>query len=142
MATVPDISQVRADFLRIVKRRSPQAFDYAMKQFLFRRRRLSSGGMGQADETATDTEAVTGDASAFDSFLQTLKDLVPIYTSYQLSQDLYQLNLERVRQGLPPVDAQSVSPQVNVGLSSDAKTMLLLGGGALLAILLFGQMRR
>jgi hypothetical protein len=139
MAMSDNIIQIRTEYLQRLKRRSPKAFDYALQKFATVR---GMSGLGQTDETATGAEAVASDSFTFDSFLQTLKDLVPVYTSYQLSQDLYQLNLERVRQGLPPVDAQSVSPQVNVGLSSDMRMLLMVGGGALLAVLLFGQMRR
>jgi hypothetical protein len=51
-----------------------------------------------------------------------------------LTKDLYQLNLTRAQQGLSPIAASSVAPQMNVGLASDTqRTLLMLGlGGAMI----------
>ncbi len=37
--------------------------------------------------------------------------------SVQTTRDIYKINKQRAAQGLPPIDASSLSPQVNVGLA-------------------------
>ncbi len=45
---------------------------------------------------------------------------------------LINLQLERARQGLPPLDASAYTPGVSIGLSPQLEKGLLLGGAALL----------
>lgn len=52
------------------------------------------------------------------------------------SQQLYDLNLARIKAGLAPVPPQYAAPSVNVGLIPETQQMLLIGGAALLVILL------
>lgn len=55
---------------------------------------------------------------------------------------LYLTNLARQAQGLPPLSAAQVAPQVNVGLSPDTKNTVLLFGAGALAIYLFSRKAR
>lgn len=57
---------------------------------------------------------------------------------------LLRAQLQRAEQGLPPLDATQygVGASVNVGISSDTQRMLMIGGAALLAVLLIGPMLR
>lgn len=45
--------------------------------------------------------------------------------------ELSQINLERARQGLPPLSAQAYGPQVSVGLSSQTIMLIAIAIGAL-----------
>jgi hypothetical protein len=51
------------------------------------------------------------------------------------SQEVFQLNLDRLKAGLPPIPTQYAAPTVNLGVAGISPTMLL-GGAALLALLL------
>jgi len=44
--------------------------------------------------------------------------------------------LERARQGLPPLQPSEYSPAINVGLSPQTRSLLIYGGLALVAVLL------
>lgn len=44
--------------------------------------------------------------------------------------------LERARQGLPPLQPSEYAPAINVGLSPQTRTLLIYGGIALVAVLL------
>jgi len=51
------------------------------------------------------------------------------------AQQVFQLNLDRLKMGLPPIPTQYAAPTVNLGLAGVSSTMLL-AGAALLAFLL------
>lgn len=63
-----------------------------------------------------------------------------------LQRDLMQMNIDRARQGLAPIPSSAIAPQVNVGVSTDAKrmiTMVALGGAAILGgAYIFGGLKR
>lgn len=70
-----------------------------------------------------------------ESWIDTLVKLVPSLTMTTQQVQLMQLNIERAKKGLPPVDIASYSGiGVNVGLSPDTKNLLLYGGIALVAV--------
>jgi len=52
------------------------------------------------------------------------------------------INTERLKQGLPPLDTGAISPQVNVGLDPKLRTALLVGGAGALGLLAFVVFRR
>jgi hypothetical protein len=92
--------------------------------------------LGQVDAD-TPVPVIQASESTMDSLFSAIEKLIPSVLTYQQSRDLVQLNLELAKQGKPLVDAQSLSPQVNVGVSSDISMLLkiaLFGGLALLAI--------
>ena len=58
-------------------------------------------------------------------------------TLYQ-TQQLNQINIERARMGLPPIDtSQYTGVGVRVGLSPQTQQLVIYGGLALLAVLVF-----
>lgn len=65
-------------------------------------------------------------------WLNSAKDLVTAYNQQQI----LEANIQRQAQGLPPIDTSQIAPTYNIGLSPEVKSMLILGGLALLAILL------
>ena len=57
--------------------------------------------------------------------------------------DLMQINVDRAKQGLPPLDiAQYSGVGVNVGLSAQTQQLVTYGGLALLAFLVFNTLAR
>ena len=71
-----------------------------------------------------------------ESWIDTLTKLVPALTMTVQQVQLMQLNIERAKNGLPPIDIASYSGiGVNVGLSASTKNLLIYGGIALVAVL-------
>jgi hypothetical protein len=154
MTKAKDISRIRADFLRVIEKKNPQAFKSVVaalaKKELGPRglgfvRNPVTGlyGLGAVDVTVgtSPADAIASEPSTFDKFLSTFKEILPAYANYQLTRDLYDLNLERAKMGLPPVNAQDVSPQLNVGISRDTQNMLIIGGIAIVAVFLLSRKR-
>lgn len=73
----------------------------------------------------------TSDKPWYETALAALSGLV--MTDYQ--RKILNLQLDRAAKGLPALDASAFGVGVNVGLSPDVKKLLLLGGAALLAVL-------
>lgn len=55
-------------------------------------------------------------------------------TEYQ--RQILKTQLERARQGLPPLQPSEYAPAVNVGLSPQTRSLLIYGGLALVAVML------
>jgi len=93
---------------------------------------VASGVVQKIKETQVDGE----------SWIDTLQKLIPALTLTAQQVQLMQLNVERAKKGLPPMDITSYSGiGVNVGLSPDTKNLLLYGGIALVAVLLLTRMK-
>ena len=74
--------------------------------------------------------------TANESWIDTLTKLVPALTMTVQQVQLMQLNIERAKNGLPPIDIASYSGVgVNVGLSPQTRNLLIYGGIALVAVL-------
>jgi len=70
-----------------------------------------------------------------ESWIDTLQKLVPALTMTVQQVQLMQLNIERAKGGLPPIDIASYSGiGVNFGLSPETKNLLIYGGIALVAV--------
>lgn len=64
-----------------------------------------------------------------------MQKLVPALTMTVQQVQLMQLNIERAKNGLPPIDiAAYTGIGVNVGLSPETKNLLIYGGIALVAV--------
>jgi hypothetical protein len=75
-----------------------------------------------------------------------IKDLIELgkqgLTAYQTFQ-LNQINVERARMGLPPIDvSQYTGVGVRVGLAPQTQQLLIYGGLALLAVMVFNTLAR
>ena len=80
--------------------------------------------------------------TANESWIDTLTKLVPALTMTVQQVQLMQLNVERAKNGLPPIDIASYSGVgVNVGLSPATRNLLIYGGIAVLAVLLLTRGR-
>lgn len=60
-----------------------------------------------------------------------------VMADYQ--RDVLRLQLERARQGLPPLDAAQYGAGVSVGISPSTQQLLILGGLGLLAVLFLAR---
>lgn len=89
------------------------------------------------------TGIVAANQSQGESWTDTLQRLLPILATTYQQRQLLDVQVERARNGLPPLDASMYAPGVQVGLSSDTtKTVLMLGGAALLVMLLIASRSR
>lgn len=62
-----------------------------------------------------------------------LTDLYKTASAANAQQKILDLNAERAKRGLPPISAESISPQVNVGMSPQTRQLVMyaaLGLGA------------
>jgi len=80
------------------------------------------------DETRTDNEA----------WYETLVRLLPAIAATDQQRRLLNMQADRARAGLPPMDTSQYGLGVRVGLSEDSKQLLIYGGLALAALVGFG----
>lgn len=89
--------------------------------------------LGQADTSKTEP-------SWWEKLFDGTTKLVGTVAAAQTTRDIYKINKERAAQGLPPIDAGALSPQVNVGISpgtiGQLSTPLMIGAGLLLLMIL------
>ena len=89
---------------------------------------------GLADGTApTDGAVTTWGQDILDFF----KEALPSYYQARAQKDLLEVNLRRAEQGLAPIDAGAIAPQVNVGASSDMMQLGYIAVGGLVLVGLF-----
>jgi hypothetical protein len=86
-------------------------------------------------------DAASGaDVSApwYQSLVQLGTQALTAYTQFRSTDQLMQLNVERAKHGLPPIDVTAYGPQVGVGIAPQTQQFLtyaLVGAGALIALL-------
>lgn len=97
-------------------------------------------GLGQWDETvytmATEDQAAGVDTSQpwYQDLLQFASGALQTYTQFRSQDQIMQLNLERAKAGLPPIDPTRYGPSVGVGMDYQTRNLMtwaLLGAGAL-----------
>lgn len=71
------------------------------------------GGLAAGEAVAT---TVTQQPSAIDKFVSTIQTLAPQYLQYRAQQDLLKVQLDRARQGLPPLDPSQYAPAVQLSV--------------------------
>lgn len=74
--------------------------------------------------------------------MEFFKATLPAYYQAQAQRDLLAINLKRAEQGLPPIDADGVAPQVNVGVSKGVQTLGYVAVGGLVLVGLLAAMKR
>ena len=84
----------------------------------------TGGFLGDAEQSA---ESAVDAQSILDKSLDTLQKLLPSYYQYQSQRQLIDLNIERAKQGLAPVDSSLVGPTLKVGMSSDMQRIAVIG---------------
>lgn len=90
-------------------------------------------GLGDASNIfGTDTAATGGQSSPFD----------PATVTAVNSELVFGSNLFRAWAGQPPLNVAATAPAVNVGLTQDTQNLVLLGGAALLLVVLLKGKRK
>lgn len=68
-----------------------------------------------------------------ESWTDTLSRILPSLVLANSQRQLLAVQMDRARQGLPPLDASQYGLGVSVGVSPEVQRLLLIGGGLLLA---------
>lgn len=147
LARAPDRIKPKAaaKFLEWVKRAHPKLFAAAEKQ---------AGPVTLGQVTTTTAQP----AGAFDRIMDAITKLAPVYIQARAQKELLDVQMDRARNNLPPLDPRDYAPAVNVSVDpasaaaaaaaagSAAKPYLLIGGAALGLVLLMqltkGRRRR
>lgn len=79
---------------------------------------------------------------ASESWYDALARLLPVLASTYQQKQLLSVQVERARNGLPPLDVSQYAPGVNVGVDDKTRSLIMWGGAAALALLAFMAMRR
>jgi hypothetical protein len=77
-----------------------------------------------------------------ESWETVLQRLLPMLAATYQQRQILNIQLERAKAGLPPIDAQQFGAGVNVGIAPELQKMLLISGAALLAVLWFASRRK
>lgn len=77
-----------------------------------------------------------------ESWIDALERILPAVVSTWQQKEIMQVQVERAKQGLPPLDASQLAAGVNVGLSPEVQRMVWIGGGALLLALVYVATQR
>lgn len=86
-------------------------------------------------------DLVNQQQQAGESWLDSAARLLPILAATDQQRQLLQVQVDRAKQGLPPLNVSQYAAGVQVGMSSDLKNLLIVGGLAALGIMLFGAHR-
>ena len=99
---------------------------------------------GRALETVapTVTEKIETQARPGESWADTLQRMLPMLAMTIQQREILQIQMERARQGLPPLPNSEFGAQVNVGIDSQTRKALLIGGVALAGVLAFVLLKR
>lgn len=71
-----------------------------------------------------------------------LLDLAKTYLQVDTQRDLLKANISLAERGLPPINAGSIAPQVNVGLSGDMQKLAMVAVGGLVLAGLISAVRK
>lgn len=94
---------------------------------------------------ADNTSTSTGITDAIGGIVKGISSLYLTKQQADIQQQVVNTQLARAAAGLPPLPTSLANlgvPQVSVGLSTGTGTALLIGGGIILAVMLFGGMSR
>jgi hypothetical protein len=64
-----------------------------------------------------------------ESWIDTLQRLLPVVAATYQQKQILDIQVERARQGLPPLNANQVAAGVNVGIDPQTQKMLMIFGG-------------
>jgi hypothetical protein len=95
------------------------------------------GAYDTPTSVAVSPDQVPADAQTSSDWTTALPQIVGAVTQWDMARQLNELNLQRVQQGLPPITAQEVTPGVNVGLSSQTQTLVLIGLAVIVGLVVF-----
>lgn len=82
------------------------------------------------------TAVIASQAAPGESWMDTLQRSLPILAATYQQKQILDVQVDRARQGLPPLNASQYSAGVQVGLSSDTQRMLIFGALGIAALFL------
>ena len=134
---LPVKPQAARQFVAWVKANAPDLYSEAL-------RRQSVRTLGAV--TTGSTAVSTGDGP-LDKLLTTIQTLAPQYLQYKAQQDVLDVQLDRMRAGLPPLRATDYAPAVQIGVDPNIITnagaqlrpLLIYGGLAVLGVFLLSK---
>jgi hypothetical protein len=77
-----------------------------------------------------------------ESWADTLQRLLPVLAATYQQKQLLQVQVDRARQGLPPLDMSQYGAGVNVGVSPEVQRMLWIGGVVVAGLVAWSIARR
>jgi len=89
------------------------------------------------EELSTGVSSTISDAQApGESWTDTLQRILPVLAATYQQKQILSIQLERAKNGLPPLPDSQFGVGVNVALSPELKTALLIGGALLVFVLM------
>jgi hypothetical protein len=123
MSTIPGISQIMPPSAGVsAKIRGGMGFGL--------------GGLGATTTDVYGNPIIDPSTGSPTSDVSVIGDLIQRGITALNSEQVFQLNLSRLQQGLPPISPSLAAPTINVGLAG-IPNQVLLAGAALLAFLIF-----
>jgi hypothetical protein len=95
------------------------------------------------DAIAPNVVTITADQRLpSESWTDALSRVLPMLAATWQQKQLLTVQVERAKQGLPPLDANQIAAGVNVGLDSSTQKLVMWGGAALLATIVMMSLAR
>lgn len=88
------------------------------------------------------TAVISQQSQPGESWIDTAQRALTMLIMSNTQRQLMQINLERARQGLPPITASQAGLAFGVEVGSETRQLLMYGGIALIAVLLISQLRK
>lgn len=88
------------------------------------------------------TQKIASQQQPGESWTDTLQRMLPALAMTVQQREILKIQMERARAGLPPLPNSEFGAQVNVGLDSQTRNVLLIGGVALAGLLAFMFLKR
>lgn len=93
-----------------------------------------------------DAPSIGQEPSLLDKLFSVGQRTAELWLSYDARKDMQDLNLERAKKGLAPIDAarymQMTAPQVQVGVARDTQQLLIYGAVGVGALYLISQLAK
>lgn len=102
-------TDARRRLARWVKSAYPELYAATMRRA---EHAAKNGTLGQADSGGNER-------SLLDRFTSTLEKLAPTYLQYKTQKDILDVQLERARQDLPPLETGQYAPTMQIGLDPE-----------------------
>lgn len=77
-----------------------------------------------------------------ESWTDAIARLLPVLAATWQQKQLLSVQVERAKQGLPPLDANQIAAGVNVGIAPDTQKLLIWGMLGLVAVIALPQLMR
>lgn len=101
----------------------------------------TSPSADQAQQLEASAPGVTGIIASQqvqgETWMDTLSRSLPIMAATYQQKQILDVQVDRARQGLPPLNASQFAAGVQVGLTPDVKNILIMGGIGIVALMMF-----